>query len=76
MIQREWTLHGHGEHITFDTAFASPPVIVTGAQYSWDPKIACAVNNAATGFDLALKDNAGNTVSNAWVQWIAIGLAQ
>jgi hypothetical protein len=76
MIQRVCALHGHGDHITFDTAFASPPLIVTSAQYGRVLKIAYALNNAATGFDLALKDNAGNTVSNAWVQWIAIGLAQ
>ena len=41
MIQRVCALHGHGDHITFDTAFASPPVIVTSAQYGGVTKIAC-----------------------------------
>lgn len=71
-VQSEVALHGHQDHITFDPAFDYDPVILTMAQYQWNPHMSCAVNNDATGFDLALADHNGNTVSTAWVQTIAV----
>jgi len=71
-VQTEVALHGHNDQITFDPAFDYDPVILTMAQYLWNPHMSCAVNNDATGFDLALADHNGNAVSKAWVQTIAV----
>ena len=72
MIESGLAQYGDGDWISFDLNFPIRPVVVTSAQYYGEPKISCAVDNTADGFYLHMIDYNGNSVSNAWVQWIAI----
>lgn len=60
----------NGQQITFGNSFSSTPVIVASAQKG-KAVSACAANVTATNFNIWLHDDAGNSVSSAWVQWIA-----
>ncbi len=63
----------NGDGITFAQPFSQAPVIVSAAQINGKPLLACAVNNAAGGFTLALYDRDGKPVTaGAWVQYIAL----
>ncbi len=61
-----------GQQVTFPHAFTRSPTIVVSAQRAERALAAAAVDNAKTGFRLALRDHAGNAVKqNAWIQWVA-----
>jgi hypothetical protein len=63
---------GDLDYITYDLEFPGAPHVVTCAQYGWTAKMSCPYDHTADGFSLALKDHNGNSVSNAWVFWIAV----
>ena len=65
----------YGNHVSFSQVFGSDPVVVVSAQSNNTPKIASALNATAHGFDVLVIDHNGVGVSNASVQWIAVGLA-
>jgi len=75
LIQSGSGTYSHDTHISFSKAFASNPVVVVSAQSNNTPKIASALNAIATGFNVLVIDHNGAGVSNASVQWIAVGLA-
>jgi len=60
----------NGQQITFGISFTTTPVVVASAQ-NVTAVSACAANVTATRFNIWLHDDAGNSVSSAWVQWIA-----
>jgi len=76
LIQSGSGTYSHDTHISFSKAFASAPVVVVSAQSGNTPKIASALNTTATGFNVLVIDHNGIGVSNASVQWIAVGPAQ
>ena len=76
LVQSGSGTYSHDTHIAFSKAFASDPVVVVSAQSNNTPKIASALNATATGFNVLVIDHNGIGVSNASVQWIAVGLAQ
>jgi len=76
LVQSGSGTYSHDTHISFSKAFASAPVVVVSAKYGNNPKIASALNATATGFNVLVIDHNGIGVSNASVQWIAVGPAQ
>jgi hypothetical protein len=68
--------YSQGAPIAFSQAFGGTPVVVVNAQSGNAPRIASALNATATGFNLLVIDHNGAAVSNASVQWIAVGAAQ
>jgi hypothetical protein len=75
LVQSGSGTYSHDSPITFSQAFASDPVVVVSAQSNNTPKIASALNATAHGFNVLVIDHNGVGVSNASVQWIAVGLA-
>ncbi len=76
LVQSGSGTYYHDTPIAFSKAFASAPVVVVSAQSGNTPKIASALNATATGFNVLVIDHNGVGVSNASVQWIAVGPAQ
>jgi len=72
MIEAGLGQYGDGDWISYDLDFPDAPHVVTSAQYYGEPKISCPVDHTADGFYLHMIDYNGNSVSNAWVFWIAI----
>jgi hypothetical protein len=75
MVQSGSGTYTHDTHIAFPETFAGTPVVVVSAQSDGTPKIASALNATATGFTVLVIDHNGSGVSNASVQWIAVGSA-
>lgn len=50
-------------------------MVVVSAQSGNTPKIASSLNVTASGFTVLVIDHNGNGVSDASVQWIAVGTA-
>ncbi len=63
---------GDGDSISYNQSFAGTPNVVSSAQYSGVAKMSCPVNHSASGFSIAIQDHDGNSVSDAWLQWIAV----
>lgn len=60
-----------GNNITISPALPTNGTILVSAQNG--PAVcAAAVSNQPNGFQLSLRDNKGQPVSNAWIQWVAI----
>lgn len=57
--------------ISFNYTFPDVPVVLTSAQVNGKAVSSCAVNVAKDKFYISLRDDAGNPVPSAWVQWIA-----
>jgi hypothetical protein len=76
IIQSGSGSYGHGEYINFPKAFGSMPTVVVCAQSGGVPRMASPVDNTSSRFIVAIMDHAGNAISNASVQWIAVGPAQ
>jgi hypothetical protein len=76
MVQSGSGTYGHAEHINFPKSFGDMPTVVVCAQSDGIPRMASPVDNTSSGFTVAIMDHAGNAVSNASVQWIAVGPAQ
>jgi len=64
--------YGDNAQVNITPAFSGPPVIICNAQVSGKAVLACAMDNAAGGFKLCLRDLNGVPVSRAWVQWLAV----
>jgi hypothetical protein len=72
MIETGCERRGNGDFISYDLDFPGRPDVVTCAQDSWTPMVACPANHASDGFYLSLIDHDGNAVAEAWVLWIAV----
>jgi hypothetical protein len=70
-VQFSVTIASHGDIITFPKQFSAYPVVLTSAQIGGKAISSAAVNLKPSNFLLFLTDDQGNSVSNAWVQWIA-----
>ncbi|MEN2984192.1 MAG: hypothetical protein ABDH25_04110 [Dictyoglomaceae bacterium] len=57
--------------INYNFTFPSVPVVLTSAQVNGRAVSSCAVNVGRDNFVISLRDDAGNPVPSAWVQWIA-----
>lgn len=57
--------------ISYNFSFHSVPVVLTSAQIGGKAVSSCAVNVDKDKFVISLRDDAGNPVPSAWVQWIA-----
>jgi hypothetical protein len=75
LVQSGSGTYSHDTPISFSQAFAGAPVVVVNAQSGNTPQIASSLNITASGFTVLVIDHNGNGVSNASVQWIAVGLA-
>jgi hypothetical protein len=60
-----------GQTITYNFTFPDVPVVLTSAQVNGRAVSSCAVDVEKDKFKISLRDDAGNKVSSAWVQWIA-----
>ncbi|MFQ5987574.1 MAG: hypothetical protein ACE5H6_01860, partial [Dehalococcoidia bacterium] len=66
--------YADGDFIFFPDSFAGTPVVIANAYDGTNPVIASAWGNGTGGFFIALKYyDDGTPVSNAQVQWIAVG---
>lgn len=59
------------DYISYNLDFPEAPRVIACAQKS-GAKMAAAVNHSTDGFYLAINDENGNTVTGAWVFWIAV----
>ena len=75
MVQSGSGSYGHGEYINFPKAFGDTPTVVVCAQSGSVPRMASPVDNMPGRFTVAVMDHSGNAVSQANVQWIAVGRA-
>jgi|GEM_PF-3838006 len=72
-IRTEVAQRRNGDYVAFNPPLPGYPVIICSAQRGGVPLLACAVNNSAEGFILALRDLDGNPVTDgAWVQTVAV----
>jgi len=60
-----------GQTISYNFTFPNVPVVLTSAQVNGKAISSCAVDVEKDKFKISLKDDAGNPVPSAWVQWIA-----
>lgn len=60
-----------GQRISFPEPFTSPPMIITSATVKETAVAACAVDNAATGFRISLRDADNKPVKRATVACLA-----
>ena len=67
-----WVGHlGDGARVEFQQAFSQVPIVLTSAQVNWGAISSCVLDVTFQGFRISLRDDAGRSVSNAWVQYIA-----
>ncbi|MGC8833145.1 MAG: dockerin type I domain-containing protein [Armatimonadota bacterium] len=72
-VRTEVAQRRNGDYVAFNPPLPGYPVIICSAQRGGVPLLACAVNNSAGGFLLALRDLNGNpVVDGAWVQTVAL----
>ncbi len=60
-----------GQTISYNFTFPNVPVVLTSAQVNGKAISSCAVDVEKDKFKTSLRDDAGNPVPSAWVQWIA-----
>jgi hypothetical protein len=60
-----------GQTISYNFTFPNVPVVLTSAQVNGKAISSCAVDVEKDKFKISLRDDAGNPVPSAWVQWIA-----
>ena len=70
-VQSGTSVLGHASTVTFPQLFTAVPVVLTSAQAHGKPLPSVAVRVTPRDFTVYLTDSEGNTVSFAWVQWIA-----
>jgi len=61
----------NGQHIAF-AAMSAVPVIVTNAQIGGKALNSSAVNSAANGFTIVIRNQDNAPIVDAWVQWMAV----
>lgn len=61
----------NNQHVAF-AVMTAPPVIVTNAQKGGQALNSAAMNNSASGYTIAIRDQDNNPVSDAWIQWMAV----
>jgi hypothetical protein len=61
----------NGQPISF-AAMSGVPIIVTNAQKGGKALNSAAMNNATSGYTIAIRDQDNNPVSDAWIQWMAV----
>jgi len=71
-VWTEVAWHEDGDQVEFSPPFKQAPVIITSGQAGGVALMVCAVNNAADGCWLTIRDHKGNSAAG-WVQIIAIG---
>jgi len=62
---------GDGARVEFQQAFSQVPIVLTSAQVNGRAISSCVLDVTFQGFRISLRDDAGRSVSNAWVQYIA-----